>query len=430
LSLPVIAAADELPVYKVPIGNSPARGPAEAEVTVIEFSDYQCPFCLRAQGVLQQLAVDYAGHIRFVFKNSPLPFHARALPAALASVAAGRQGKFWEMHDRLFANQAKPEGLGDAALEQLAAELGLDLLRFKQDLADPGLRREVEADTELAHSLGASGTPTFFINGALAVGAIPLADFKSRVDAAMLRAKAKLAEGVAPAGLYEALIAHGKLKQEAPLPKVELPRKIALDKASPRRGAKDAKVVIVEFADFQCPFCGRAAATMNELLAAYPDDVALVWMNEPMPYHPEALTSAKAAMAAHRQGKFWEMHDLIFANRSAMSAEAYERWAALNGLDLARWRTDMSSARIAADIRSDQKEAEQVGATGTPAFFLNGIAVHGAQDYLTFKAVIEDQIAKAIVLQERGTSQAALYDAMVDANLKEANLKATKPTER
>jgi protein-disulfide isomerase len=424
----VTASADEL--YKVAVGASPVRGPTDAEVTVIEFSDYQCPFCLRAQGVLQQLAVDYKGHIRFVFKNSPLPFHARAMPAALASLAAGRQGKFWEMHDRLFANQSKPEGLSDAALEQLATALELDLLRFKQDLADPGLRREVEADTELAHSLGASGTPTFFINGALAVGAIPLADFKSRVDAARLRAKARLADGVAPAALYESLIANGKLKQEVQLPKAELPRKIALDKASPRRGAKDPKVVIVEFADFQCPFCERAAATMNEVLAAYPDDVALVWMNEPMPYHPEALISAKAAMAAHQQGKFWEMHDLIFANRKAMSAEAYERWAALNGLDLARWRTDMSSARIAADIRSDQKEAERVGATGTPAFFLNGIAVHGAQDYLTFKAVIEEQIAKAILLQESGTSQAALYDAMVDANIKEANIKDTKPHEQ
>src|SRR5947207_529826 len=151
-------AAFEL--YKVPLGDSPARGGSAPRVTVVVFSEFQCPFCARVTPTLEQLLESYGGDVRLVFKHRPLPFHDRAMPAALAAEAAREQGKFWEMHDKLFANQ---RALGAAELESYAGEVGLDVARWKAALAGPGARARVEADAALADQLGVNGTPSFFI---------------------------------------------------------------------------------------------------------------------------------------------------------------------------------------------------------------------------------------------------------------------------
>jgi protein-disulfide isomerase len=122
------AAAGENAVFKVPVGESPVRGPANALVTIVEFSDYQCPFCSRANATIQQLEKDYEGKIRVAMKQHPLDFHPRAKPAALAAMAAGEQGKYWEMHDKMFANQ---QSIEDANLEQYARDLGLNVDKWK-----------------------------------------------------------------------------------------------------------------------------------------------------------------------------------------------------------------------------------------------------------------------------------------------------------
>src|SRR5690242_19940957 len=143
-------------VFKVPIDGAPVKGNADALVTLVEFSDYQCPFCSRADGTVKQLQKDYGGKLRVVMKQNPLSFHPRAKPAALGALSAGEQGKYWEYHDKLFANA---KALEDADLQKYAEELGLDITRWKADLANPKLASIIDTDQAMAGKLGASGTP-------------------------------------------------------------------------------------------------------------------------------------------------------------------------------------------------------------------------------------------------------------------------------
>jgi len=163
-------------VFKVPLEESPSKGPADALVTMVEFTDFQCPFCSRANATVKQIQEDYGNQLRLVVKQHPLPFHPRARPAALASLAAHQQGKFFEYHDKLFANQ---QSLDDASLETFAKEVGLDVKRWKKDMADPKLGAIVDRDAALAQSLGARGTPGFFVNGRFFSGAQPIEVFRA-----------------------------------------------------------------------------------------------------------------------------------------------------------------------------------------------------------------------------------------------------------
>ena len=164
---------------KVDIGNSPSKGAKNAKVTVVEFSDFQCPYCGKGKEIVDQLVKMYPNDVKVVFKNLPLEFHPQALPAAKAAYAAGKQGKFWEMHDQLFDNQ---RSLADGFYEESAKKLGLNLEQFKKDFAAPETEAAVKADLELARSLQVQGTPNFFVNGVNLRGAYPIEEFKKIID--------------------------------------------------------------------------------------------------------------------------------------------------------------------------------------------------------------------------------------------------------
>lgn len=164
---------------KIEAGNSPAKGPANAKVTIIEFSDFQCPYCSRGKETMEQVLAAYPNDVKVVFKNLPLPFHQQAVPAAKAALAAGKQGKFWEMHDKLFDNQQK---LSPAYYDEAAKELGLDLDKFKKDMASPEIEKQIEEDKALAAKNEIQGTPGFFVNGVAVKGAYPLDHFKMIID--------------------------------------------------------------------------------------------------------------------------------------------------------------------------------------------------------------------------------------------------------
>jgi protein-disulfide isomerase len=156
-----------------------ALGPADARVTIVEFSDYQCRFCEKAMSTVHALAALYPKDVRVVLKNFPMPGHKHARLAAEAALAAGEQGKYWEMHDLILANQ---ENLGRAALDDYAQKLGLDIGRFRAALDDGRFAAQVDRDIEDGKALGLKGVPSFVINGRLVVGARPLEDFKQIVE--------------------------------------------------------------------------------------------------------------------------------------------------------------------------------------------------------------------------------------------------------
>ncbi|MDQ3035529.1 MAG: DsbA family protein [Myxococcota bacterium] len=140
----------------------PMRGAPMAPVTIVEFSDFECPYCGRAHPILDELLREFEGQVKIVFRNYPLSGHPRAMPAARAAVAAGRQGKFWEMADLLFGHQ---RALEDEDLTRYAQQLELDLERFHGDLQSSATQAAIERDREEGRRLGVEGTPTFFVNG-------------------------------------------------------------------------------------------------------------------------------------------------------------------------------------------------------------------------------------------------------------------------
>jgi protein-disulfide isomerase len=167
------------PRQKVAAAGSPAKGAANAPVEMIEFSDFQCPFCQRANPTVQQVLTTYGDRIHFVYRHYPLPNHPNARPAAEAAACANEQGKFWPYHDRLFASAGK---LSDGDLKQGAAELGLNTSQFNSCVDTHKFRAQVDADMKAGEEAGVNGTPAFFINGRSLSGAQPFEVFKKIID--------------------------------------------------------------------------------------------------------------------------------------------------------------------------------------------------------------------------------------------------------
>jgi protein-disulfide isomerase len=142
---------------------------------------------------------------------------------------------------------------------------------------------------------------------------------------------------------------------------------------APVKGAEMAKVTVVEFADYQCPFCGQAESLMKQVLEAYPKDVRVVYKQFPLTtIHPQAMSAAKAALAAGRQGKYWEMHDLLFEDQRQLGPDKYTEFAGKLELDVTQFQKDMESPEVLAQINRDMQDGKAADVTGTPTLFVNG----------------------------------------------------------
>jgi protein-disulfide isomerase len=173
-----------LPPYQPPrvavAAEGPSKGPKDAKVTIVEFSDFECPYCTRAEETVKQVMQKYEGKVRVVYRDFPLPFHANAVKAAEAARCAGDQGKYWEMHEKLFANQ---KALDVASLKGYAKELGVDQAKFDACLDAGEKAKLVEADKKAGEDAGVTGTPAFFVNGVPLSGAQPLEAFEQVIEA-------------------------------------------------------------------------------------------------------------------------------------------------------------------------------------------------------------------------------------------------------
>ncbi|MFN7131775.1 MAG: DsbA family protein [Myxococcales bacterium] len=157
----------------------PSKGPENAPITIVEFSDFECPYCSRAKKTVDKVMADYAGKVRLVWRDFPLPFHAKAPKASEAAHCAGDQGKFWEFHDSLFDNQEK---LSIEDLKATAKNLGLDTAKFDQCLDSGQYAGRIAENVQAGREAGVSGTPAFFINGKMISGAQPYEEFKRVID--------------------------------------------------------------------------------------------------------------------------------------------------------------------------------------------------------------------------------------------------------
>lgn len=155
-------------VYELDLQDVPMRGPETAPVTIVAYTDFECPFCVKGNETLQKIYAEYPEQLRLGFKNLPLPFHANARPAAAAALAAYRQGKFWDMADQLFANQAR---LGADLYREIGEKISLDMDKFTSDMNPKNWEEYLQIQQQEAEHVGVTGTPTFFVNGVKIGGA-------------------------------------------------------------------------------------------------------------------------------------------------------------------------------------------------------------------------------------------------------------------
>lgn len=339
---------------------------SKARVTIVEFFDYQCPFCLKANPAVDEAIKHYPGKVRLVLKNLPLSIHPDSILAHQAALAAGEQGRFWEMHDLLFANHNNIK-LPDLVV--YAKQLHLDAPRFQKALESGRFHQVIDDDAAMAHGLGITATPTFFINGQELVGQQSVEKLTAAIDEALNPGRSAIAA------------AHGTVS----IDKLDLSR-------APVRGQAQAPVTIIEFSDLQCPFCAKVTPTLRDLMRQYPEQVRWVFKSFPLGFHADSPLAHAAALAAERQGKFWEMHDLIFANQRNLKRDNLLAEARSLNLDMDRFMADLDSADVKQQLEADKKEGEGLGVNGTPTFFINGKSFSGAMPIEQFQAAINSAL--------------------------------------
>lgn len=178
------------------------------------------------------------------------------------------------------------------------------------------------------------------------------------------------------------------LLSEPPAPRVTVEAK------GPSKGGAGAKVTIVEFSDFQCPFCSRAEPAVDEVMKTYGDKVKVVFRHFPLDFHDKAFKAAEASACAEEQGKFWEFHKTLFANQGALDVGDLKTHAKTLGLDTAKFDACLDGSKMKAKVDDDMNAGRKAGVNGTPAFFINGILLSGAMPFDEFKKVIDAELAR------------------------------------
>lgn len=372
-------------------------GDPDAPVTIVEYTDYQCPYCVRhATETLPRIISEMVetGRVRYIVKDFPLDtIHPEARPAAVAARCAGEQDAYWEMHHELFARQQEWGGLGTAAGEfftTVAEELSLDGDAFAECMAGGRHDAVIQANQDEGVALGVRGTPGFFINGFPISGAQPYELFEYAVS---------LAEEGTLADAYAAPSQGAAQPEPTPRGPVEVNTDGAFS-----IGDADAPVVIVEFTDFQCPFCSRHfLQTFPQIKAEYVDTgkVRYVFMDFPLSnIHPQAQLASEAARCAGDQTAYAEMHDLLFSRQDAWNgrddaATIFSGFAAELGLDTAAFDACLKAGTHREAVLADLEYGASLGIDGTPAFFVNGNFISGAQPFEVFQQAIESLLAEA-----------------------------------
>jgi predicted DsbA family dithiol-disulfide isomerase len=297
---------------------------------------------------------------------------ARAITAAELQAAAG---------PRLIEVQTKEHALQRAALDDLVER---ELLR--QEAA----RREVTVEALLAAEVDARIPPIGEWDLAAHRKAHP-ADYEGRSEAEALEQAARRVREERLAQRRFGFLA-GLRARTPPAISLPPPRIKVDDAGSASRGPADAPVTIVEFSEFQCPFCRRVLPTLHEVEERYRGKVRLVFRHFPLARHKEAPLAAEAAECARDQGRFWEMHDRLFANADQLGAGDLKKHARAVGVDGVAFDACLDSRRHEARWRRDLADAQSYGASGTPMFFVNGRLVSGAQPLAAFAKVIEEEL--------------------------------------
>lgn len=410
-------------IFPLPVGSSPVLGPKDAAVTIVVFSDLECPYCAEAHAELELLQSQMPRDVRLVFKHFPLSFHPNAGDAARAASAMAEQGKFWEFIHLAYQRQ---DALGPRQYEAIVEQIGGDLAAYRVTVDQRKHIERIERDMQLGEQINVAGTPTVFFNGVALQGAFTAADLRPVVMQQKQIADAFVAAGVPKEEVYWRMVR----AQYQPLPESEATEKDPQQEArelvyipagdSPAKGAPEDKtlVTIVVFSDFECPYCKEANPALHQVLEENKDSVRLVFKHFPLPFHKRADNAAGAAVLAHRQGKFWELHDLLFANQQALSnadLQSYIEKVGIKGLDVNKKMQEDPS--VAEAINADMVMGVEAGVSGTPTMFINGIKVMGGLEKEALDEIVKEQLVLGEKLRNATGKQGDdLYEAIVEAN--------------
>ncbi|MCA9918353.1 MAG: thioredoxin domain-containing protein [Anaerolineales bacterium] len=400
------SAQDLPPEYAVPTPAAIAleaenvawsAGNPDAPVQIVEFTDYQCPFCQEyAMQTFPTLFSEMieSGRVFYVIKDLPLDsLHPEAIVAGTAVRCAGEQDAYKEMHDAVFANQAIWGGSGETAainaFADLAEQIGIDGNELVNCIELGEQRELVLANQQEAFALGSSSTPTFYMNGYPLRGAQQYEVFDAIAEIiengeleATLEAQMQAAYAQAQAQATQ------EAQQAPPSGPVDIPIEGAYAIGDP-----NAPVTIVEYTDFECPFCSRHySQTFLQLKEDYIDAGLVYYVFKDFPLtqlHPSAVFAANAARCAGEQDAYPAMHGVLFANQDEWSGNAnieavFNSYASDLGLDTDQFASCLSNRTYEDAIFDDLNEGAGFGVSGTPAFFLNGYFLSGAQPYSTF----------------------------------------------
>jgi protein-disulfide isomerase len=409
----------------IPVDSKdPMWGNRNAPVTIVQFSDFQCPYCSKVEATMEQVKTTYgADKVRVIWKNEPLSFHPNAKPAAEAAQAVfALKGNdaFWKFHSTAFKNQ---QSLNSENYEKWAAAAGADPAKFKAGIAAHKWADKVEKDHAIAKQIGVNGTPAFFVNGVSLSGAQPFEKFKAVIDAELQRANAKIASGTPKDKVYVVMSSENKKnappaaeEEEGEKEDTKTVWKVPVGKSAQKGGGDKALVTIMEFSDFQCPFCKKVGDTMKKIHETYGDKVRVVWKNEPLPFHPRAEPAAELALEARAQKGdkgFWEAHDKLFDVQPKLDDADLEKVATEMGLNLDKVKSAIKDHKYKKEIDGDQDVADDYQASGTPHFFVNGRRLVGAQPFDKFQKIIDEEIKESQDLLAKGVKPDEIYEAQI-----------------
>ena len=349
------------------------KGAANAPVSVVLFTAFGCQVCTDFKPAVDRILAEYGGKVKVVFKhkifNAP---HPDALIASQGALAAKAQGKFWEMYDKLFAAGFS---IDRASLERYAGELGLNMAQFKKDLDTEKWRPQVLRDSLLANEVGAHSFPNVLANGVRMKKPKNYESLKALVDQQLARAKTIMDGGTPLAQVYTKAIAGGKAFPQLGPPKSSVPTE-GSGSMGPAKGKE--KVELVVFEDFECPFCAKHAPNLKIFQNRFPDKVRLVFKHFPLnSIHPNAQLASEAALAAHAEGKFWEMHDKMYANQKSLTKDDLIRYASELGLNMTKFKTALETRQYKSAVEQDARHGQIVGIRSTPTVLLNGRQYQG-----------------------------------------------------
>ncbi len=328
------------------------------EVTIQIFSDFQCPYCkVFAPGARELESKGVEGvRTKVEFRNFPLSFHPFAQLAAQAATAAGEQGRFWEMHDLLFANQ---NALGREDLLKYAQTLKLDMTRFTKDLDSDRIKEKIAADKAEGNAKKVQGTPTFFINGKEYSGTKSLTELSALI-------KADAGRRIALSEITDALMS---------------------------KGPSGAPVTIEFFADLESPVSRSANYVLEELIAKYPAAVRLQFRNFPLSFHPQAALVHDAAMTAAREGHFWEMANYVFDHQESVREQDLIAYAGRLGIDQVKFAETIQKRKYTPRVDADLADGFQRGVRGSPVIFVNGKEIDGVPSLRTLTEYVDAALA-------------------------------------